>query len=100
LLAIVAAGIGDLRGLIAVPDDVVAVGRARRAPALGKGPFSTASRVSSSPSRLCRRFVKRQQMHWSLRGAHLLLQTRTKVLNNELDRVFARWYPGFRAEAA
>jgi hypothetical protein len=29
-----------------------------------------------------RRFVKKQQ---TLRGAHLLLQTRTKVLNNELE---------------
>jgi len=36
---------------------------------------------------------------WSLRGAHLLLQTRTKVLNNELESVFRRWYPQFRAEA-
>jgi hypothetical protein len=33
---------------------------------------------------------------WTLRGAHLLLQTRTKVLNNELDEVFRRWYPKFR----
>src|SRR4051794_17277606 len=33
-------------------------------------------------------FVKKQQMAWTLRGAHLLLQTRTKVLNNELENVF------------
>jgi hypothetical protein len=46
-----------------------------------------------------RRFVKKQQMQWTLRGAHLLLQTRTKVLNNELEAVFRRWYPQFRAEA-
>jgi hypothetical protein len=26
-------------------------------------------------------FVKKQQMNWTLRGAHLLLQTRTTVLN-------------------
>ena len=31
-----------------------------------------------------RRFVKKQAMWWSPRGAHLLLQTRTKVLNEEL----------------
>ena len=37
---------------------------------------------------------------WTLRGAHLLLQTRTKVLNNELEEVFRRWYPRFRAKAA
>ena len=29
-------------------------------------------------------------MQWTLRGAHLLLQTRTKVLNNELEEVFRR----------
>jgi hypothetical protein len=45
-----------------------------------------------------RRFVKKQQMPWTLRGAHLLLQTRTKVLNNELDEVFRRWYPKFRLQ--
>jgi hypothetical protein len=28
----------------------------------------------------------------------LLLQTRTKVLNNELDEVFRRWYPKFRLQ--
>jgi hypothetical protein len=48
---------------------------------------------------LSRRFVKKQQMHWTLRGAHLLLQTRTKVLNNELEEVFRRWYPLFRVQA-
>jgi hypothetical protein len=39
--------------------------------------------------------VKKQQMRWSPRGAHLLLQVRTHVLNNDLERDFARWYPGF-----
>ena len=47
-----------------------------------------------------RRFVKKQQMGWTLRGAHLLLQTRTKVLNDELEDVFRRRYPRFRAKAA
>src|SRR4029453_10297730 len=32
--------------------------------------------------------------------AHLLLQTRTKVLNDELEAVFRRWYPQFRTQAA
>ena len=40
-----------------------------------------------------RRFVKKQQMSWTLKGAHLLLQTRTKVLNNELDEVFRALVP-------
>ena len=44
--------------------------------------------------------MKKQQMQWTLRGAHLLLQTRTKVLNNELDHAFRNWYPQFRPEAA
>jgi hypothetical protein len=37
-------------------------------------------------------------MQWTLRGAHLLLQTWTKVLNDELDEVFRRWYPKFRPQ--
>jgi len=37
---------------------------------------------------------KKQQMRWSPRGAHLLLQVRTRVLNNDLAGGFARWYPG------
>jgi hypothetical protein len=43
-------------------------------------------------------FVKKEQMAWTMRGAHLLLQTRTKVLNEELDEVFRRWYPQFRLQ--
>jgi len=39
-------------------------------------------------------------LSWTLRGAHLLLQTRRKVLNNELEEVFRRWYPQFRPKAA
>ena len=38
--------------------------------------------------------VKKQQMRWTPRGAHLLLQVRTRVLNNELRDTFSRWYPG------
>jgi hypothetical protein len=42
--------------------------------------------------------VKRQQMRWSQRGAHHLLQVRTKVLNGDLQATFGRWYPGLRTE--
>lgn len=42
-----------------------------------------------------KRMVKRQQMRWSPRGAHLLLQVRTRVLNDELASAFRRWYPDF-----
>ena len=33
-------------------------------------------------------------------GAHLLVQMRTKVLNNELEGLFRRWYPSFRRTAS
>jgi hypothetical protein len=44
--------------------------------------------------------IKKQQMQWTPRGAHLLLQTRTKVLNSDLEHVFRGWYPQFHAQAA
>ncbi len=62
-------------------------------------PISTAFVESTINQVVSRRFVKRQQMQWTLRGAHLLLQTRTKVLNHELDDAFRRWYPLFRTQA-
>jgi hypothetical protein len=43
-----------------------------------------------------KRMVKRQQMQWSQRGAHLLLQIRTRVLNEEWENTFRNWYPVFR----
>ncbi len=42
-----------------------------------------------------KRMVKKQQMRWSPRGAHLLLQIRTRVLNDDLAGDFRRWYPAF-----
>jgi hypothetical protein len=60
--------------------------------------ISTAFVESTINQVVSRRFVKKQQMQWTLKGAHLLLQTRTKVLNNELEDVFRRWYPQFRTE--
>ena len=47
---------------------------------------------------LAKRFSKRQQMQWSPKGAHLLLQMRTRVLNGELEQTFREWHPGFRAK--
>lgn len=61
--------------------------------------ISTAFVESTINQVVSRRFVKKMQMHWTLRGAHLLLQTRTKVLNNELEELFRRWYPLFRVQA-
>ena len=39
--------------------------------------------------------VKKQQMRWTPRGAHLLLQVRTRVLNDDLADDFRRGHPGF-----
>jgi hypothetical protein len=41
-----------------------------------------------------KRFAKRQQMQWTKRGAHLLLQTRTRALDGTLRLLFESWYPG------
>ena len=40
--------------------------------------------------------VKKQQMRWSERGAHLFLQVRAQVLNEDLQKTFHRWYPGMQ----
>jgi hypothetical protein len=66
-----------------------------------QGETITTSFVESAINQVVsKRFVKKQQMAWTLRGAHLLLQTRTKVLNHELEDVFRRWYPRFRIEGS
>lgn len=41
------------------------------------------------------RMVKEQQVRWTPRGARLLLQVRTRVLNARLAGDVRRWYPGF-----
>jgi len=43
-----------------------------------------------------KRMVKKQQMQWTPEGAHLLLQVRTQVLNDDWEATFRTWYPGFR----
>jgi hypothetical protein len=53
--------------------------------------ISTAFVESAVDQVLSKRFVKKQQMS---RGAHLLLQVRTRVLNEELRGKFESWYPG------
>jgi hypothetical protein len=49
---------------------------------------------------MSKRMAKKQQMQWSRRGAHLLLQVRTEVLNEDLEESFRAWYPGFRPQKA
>jgi MarR-like DNA-binding transcriptional regulator SgrR of sgrS sRNA len=43
---------------------------------------------------ISKRLAKRQQMQWTKRGAHLLLQTRTRALDGTLRPLFECWYPG------
>jgi len=49
---------------------------------------------------ISKRFAKRQQMQWTARGAHLLLQTRTRALDGTLRTLFERWYPGLANDNA
>lgn len=42
-----------------------------------------------------KRMKKKQQMRWTQKGAHLLLQLRIKTLNKELEESFKKWYPKF-----
>jgi hypothetical protein len=56
--------------------------------------ISTAFVESTVNLVVSRRFAKKQQMQWSKKGAHLLLQTRTKTLDGTLRDLFTRWYPG------
>jgi hypothetical protein len=43
---------------------------------------------------ISKRFVNKQHMKWTKRGAHLLLQVRTHVCNGPLRNLFCQWYPG------
>jgi hypothetical protein len=57
--------------------------------------ISTAFTESAVNQLISKRMVKKQQMRWTPRGAHLLLQIRTRVLNDQLADDFHRWHPGF-----
>jgi hypothetical protein len=60
--------------------------------------ISTAFVESTVNQVVSKRMVKQQQLCWSPRGAHLLLQVRTRVLNEDLRTTFHRWYPTFDAD--
>lgn len=49
---------------------------------------------------LSKRLVKRQQMQWTKKGAHPLVQARTKVLIEEWEDCFRQQYPGFQSVPA
>jgi hypothetical protein len=55
---------------------------------------------SSVNAVISKRFAKRQQMQWTKRGAHLLLQTRTRTLDGTLRSLFEEWYPGLANDNA
>jgi hypothetical protein len=58
--------------------------------------ISTAFVESAVNQIVDKRFDKRQSMRWTPRGAHLLLQTHTRVLNGDLDQLIRRRYPASR----
>ncbi len=62
--------------------------------------ISSAFAESTVNQVVSKRLVKKQQMRWAPKGAHLLLQVRTKVLNDDLADAFQRWYPSFVAPTA
>jgi hypothetical protein len=56
--------------------------------------ISTAFVESAVNEVISRRMVKKQQMRWTQKGAHTLLQVRTQTLNDDLRDKFCQWYPG------
>ncbi|RUS92295.1 hypothetical protein DSM106972_099550 [Dulcicalothrix desertica PCC 7102] len=57
-------------------------------------PISSSFVESAVNQIISKRFVKKQQMRWTMEGAHLLIQVRTQVLNSEWAEKFRSWYPG------
>ena len=51
--------------------------------------------VESTVNQVVSKRMVKQQMRWTPRGAHLLLQVRTRVLNDDLIGAFQCWYPAF-----
>jgi hypothetical protein len=45
-----------------------------------------------------KRFAKKQQMQWTKKSAHLVLQMRTQALDECLEETFRDWYPHFRTK--
>jgi hypothetical protein len=61
--------------------------------------ISTAFVESTVNQVISKRMVKKQQMRWTRRGAHNLLQIRTHVLDGEYREAFVRWYPEMQPAA-
>jgi hypothetical protein len=58
--------------------------------------ISTAFVESTINQVVSKRMVKQQQMQWTPEGAHLLLQVRIQVLNEDWENTSRHWYPNFR----
>jgi hypothetical protein len=58
--------------------------------------ISTAFVESTVNEVISKRFVKKQQMRWTKKGAHNLLQVRIQVLNDDLKQTFHNWYAGLQ----
>lgn len=52
---------------------------------------STAFVESTFNQVIAKRFAKKQQMQWTPRGVHLLMQLRTRVFDGTLHNDFKRW---------
>jgi hypothetical protein len=61
--------------------------------------ISTGFAESAINQVISKRMVKKQQMQWTPEGAHLLLQVRTAVINEDWEETFRTWYPQFRPVA-
>jgi hypothetical protein len=59
--------------------------------------ISTAFAESTVDLVISRCLAKKQQMPWSKKGAHRLLQTRTRTLDATLHDLFTSWYPAMLA---
>jgi hypothetical protein len=53
--------------------------------------FSTAFVEPTVNQVIAKRFAKKQQMQWTPRGVHLLIEPRTRVLDGTLGNDFKRW---------
>jgi hypothetical protein len=56
-------------------------------------PISSAPAEATVNQVVSKRMVKQQRMRWTQRGAHLLLQIRTQVLDDQWPATFRQWYP-------
>lgn len=81
-----------------IPEPVAEKQGALQPPSRHGETISTAFVESTVNQVVSKRFVKKQQMRWTARGAHRLLQIRTKVLNEDWYGTLRRWHSAMAAE--